>query len=313
MTTAIVHHPIYQKHDTGPGHPETPMRYEAVMNALRGDQKLWNNLAEITPEKASKGLIQAAHTPQHFKRVEGAIEHGVDRLDADTVISMHSFDASLFAAGGAIAGVDAVMQGKAKNAFVAVRPPGHHATAENAMGFCLFNNVAVAARHAQNQYPEIDRVAIIDWDVHHGNGTQGIFYDDPSVYFFSMHQYPWYPGSGSRGETGHGRGLGTTMNIPVKANTLATEQKRMFEAALEELSKKFKPDLIMISAGFDAHLTDPLGQLRLDDDDFVSMTRTVMHWADEVCGGRIVSCLEGGYNLETLGKTVKNHVAELSR
>jgi len=289
------------------------MRYEAVMNALRGDQKLWNNLAEITPEKASKGLIQAAHTPQHFKRVEGAIEHGVDRLDADTVISMHSFDASLFAAGGAIAGVDAVMQGKAKNAFVAVRPPGHHATAENAMGFCLFNNVAVAARHAQNQYPEIDRVAIIDWDVHHGNGTQGIFYDDPSVYFFSMHQYPWYPGSGSRGETGHGRGLGTTMNIPVKANTLATEQKRMFEAALEELSKKFKPDLIMISAGFDAHLTDPLGQLRLDDDDFVSMTRTVMHWADEVCGGRIVSCLEGGYNLETLGKTVKNHVAELSR
>ena len=313
MTTAIVHHPIYQKHDTGPGHPETPMRYEAVMNALRGDQKLWNNLAEITPEKASKGLIQAAHTPQHFKRVEGAIEHGVDRLDADTVISMHSFDASLFAAGGAIAGVDAVMQGKAKNAFVAVRPPGHHATAENAMGFCLFNNVAVAARHAQNQYPEIDRVAIIDWDVHHGNGTQGIFYDDPSVYFFSMHQYPWYPGSGSRGETGHGRGLGTTMNIPVKANTLATEQKRMFEAALEELSKKFKPDLIMISAGFDAHLTDPLGQLRLDDDDFVSMTRTVMHRADEVCGGRIVSCLEGGYNLETLGKTVKNHVAELSR
>src|SRR5436190_6574388 len=313
MTTAIVHHPIYQKHDTGPGHPETPMRYEAVMNALRGDQKLWNNLAEITPEKASKGLIQAAHTPQHFKRVEGAIEHGVDRLDADTVISMHSFDASLFAAGGAIAGVDAVMQGKAKNAFVAVRPPGHHATAENAMGFCLFNNVAVAARHAQNQYPEIDRVAIIDWDVHHGNGTQGIFYDDPSVYFFSMHQYPWYPGSGARGETGHGRGLGTTMNVPVKANTLADEQKAAFEGALEDIAKNFKPDLVMISAGFDAHLTDPLGQLRLEDDDFVSMTRTVMQWAGQVCGGRIVSCLEGGYNLETLGTTVKNHVAELTR
>ena len=313
MTTAIVHHPIYKKHDTGPGHPETPMRYEVVMSALRGDEKFWNSLAEVTPEKASKGLIQAAHTPQHFKRVEGAIEHGVDRLDADTVISMQSFDVSLFAVGGAIAGVDAVMQGKAKNAFVAVRPPGHHATAENAMGFCLFNNVAVAARHAQNQYKEIDRVAIIDWDVHHGNGTQGIFYDDPSVYFFSMHQYPWYPGSGSRGETGHGRGLGTTMNVPVKANTLATEQKRMFETALEEISKKFKPDLIMISAGFDAHLTDPLGQLRLDDDDFVAMTRTAMQWADEVCGGRIVSCLEGGYNLETLGKTVKNHVTELNR
>ena len=289
------------------------MRYEVVMNALRGDGKLWKSLNEINPQKASKGLILAAHTPQHFKRVEGAIEHGRDRLDADTVISMQSFDAALFAAGGAIAGVDAVMQGEAKNAFVAVRPPGHHATTENAMGFCLFNNVAVAARHAQNRYKEINRVAVLDWDVHHGNGTQGIFYDDPSVYFFSIHQYPWYPGTGSRGETGHGRGLGTTMNIPVKANTNAAEQARMFEGAIEDISKRFKPDLIMISAGFDAHLTDPLGQLRLEDKDYISMTRTVMQWADDVCGGRMVSCLEGGYNLETLGETVKNHVAELSR
>src|SRR4029450_13039295 len=177
------------------------------------------------------------------------------------------------------------------------------------MGFCLFNNVGVAARYAQNKYTEIERVAIIDWDVHHGNGTQGIFYDDPTVYFFSMHQYPWYPGSGSRGETGHGRGLGSTMNVPVKANTAAVEQTRMFEAALEDISKKFKPDLVMISAGFDAHLSDPLGQLRLEDRDFVSLTRTGKQWAGDVCGGRIVSSLEGGYNLETLGETVKNHVA----
>ena len=312
MKTALVHHPIYQKHDTGPGHPETPKRYEVVMEALREDAKFWETLNEITPEKASKGLIQAAHTPQHFKRVEGAFEHGQDRLDADTVISMQSFDAALFAAGGAIAGVDAVMQGEAKNAFVAVRPPGHHATLENAMGFCLFNNVAVAAKYVQNNYKEIERVAVIDWDVHHGNGTQGIFYDDPSVYFFSMHQYPWYPGTGSRGETGFGRGLGLTMNIPVKADTQAAEQTRMFEGALEDISKKFRPDLIFISAGFDAHLTDPLGQLRLEDKDFIAMTRAVKQWADEVCGGRIVSCLEGGYNLETLGETVKNHVSELS-
>src|SRR5204863_6718953 len=170
-----------------------------------------------------------------------------------------------FAAGGACAAVDAVMQGEVDNAFVAVRPPGHHATRENAMGFCLFNNVAVAARRAQNQYKEVERVVVVDWDVHHGNGTQGIFYDDPNVYFFSMHQYPWYPGSGSRGETGHGRGLGTTMNIPVKANTAASEQKSMFEASLEDISAKFRPDLVFISAGFDAHLTDPLGQLELKD------------------------------------------------
>ena len=311
MKTALVHHPIYAKHDTGLGHPETPVRYEAVMNVLREDAVFWTELTEITPEKASKGVVQAAHTPQHFRTVENAFSEGYDRLDADTAISMESFDASLFAAGGAVAGVDAVIQGCVDNAFVVVRPPGHHATAERAMGFCLFNNVAVAAKHAQNHYKEIDRVAIIDWDVHHGNGTQGIFYDDPSVYFFSMHQYPWYPGTGSRGETGHGRGLGSTMNLPIRAETRAAEQKRMFEAAVGDIARNFSPDLIMISAGFDAHLTDPLGQLRLEDEDYVSMTRTLKQWADEACGGRIVSCLEGGYNLATLGGTVKAHVTGL--
>ncbi len=313
MKTTIIHHPIYEKHDTGFGHPETPKRYEVVMNALKNDKNLWESLTEIQPEQVSKGIIQAAHTPLHFKKIERAFAEGVEYLDADTVISMQSFDAALYGAGGACRAVDAVMTGEAKNAFVAVRPPGHHATAENAMGFCLFNNVAVAARYAQNRYTEIERVAIVDWDVHHGNGTQGIFFDDPTVHFFSMHQYPWYPGSGSRGETGFGRGLGYTLNVPVKAKTDAKVQKRMFENAIEDVHKNFKPDLIFISAGFDAHLTDPLGQLRLEDADFVSMTKTLKQWAGETCSGRIVSALEGGYNLETLGKTVKSHVFELSR
>lgn len=312
MKTAVVHHPIYQKHDTGSGHPETPKRYEAVMKALQADNKFWENLVEITPEKASKGLIQAAHTPNHFKRVENAFESGAEYLDPDTVVSMQSFDAALYAAGGVCRAVDAVMTGEADSAFVPVRPPGHHATGEKPMGFCLFNNIAVGARYAQNNYKDIERVAVIDWDVHHGNGTQGIFYDDPSVFFFSMHQYPWYPGTGAKGETGFGRGLGYTINTPIKANTPAGEQKRVFEAALEDISARFKPDLIMISAGFDGHLTDPLGQLRLEDEDYVSMTRSLRDWADEVCGGRIVSALEGGYNLDTLGQTVKAHISALS-
>jgi len=283
-----------------------------IIDAIRSDTKLSEQLIEMKPEPVTKGLIQAAHTPQHLKRIEQAFEEGWPQLDMDTVISVKSYDAALLAAGGAIAGVDAVMRGEAKNAFAAVRPPGHHATAERTMGFCIFNNVAIAAKYAQNKYKEIERVAIIDWDVHHGNGTQGIFYDDPSAFFFSMHQYPWYPGTGSRGETGHGRGLGSTMNVPVKANTSATDQKRAFEAAIEEISTKVKPDIIFISAGFDAHHDDPLGQLRLEDPDFISMTSTIKEWADEVCEGRIVSCLEGGYNLETLGETVAAHVGELA-
>ena len=313
MTTAIVHHPIFREHDTGPGHPETPSRYQVVMDALRGDGALWSSLVEVQAREAARGDIQAAHSPQLYKQVERVVSEGIGYLDADTTVSLRSFDAARRAAGAPCQAIDLIMKGDVSNAFVPVRPPGHHATEERAMGFCLFNNVAVAARYAQQHYPEIERVAILDWDVHHGNGTQGIFYADPSVYFFSSHQYPWYPGTGTRGEKGTGRGLGYTMNLPLRAATPAMEHKRAFEAALDDMSSSFSPDLIIISAGFDSHRGDPLGQLMLTDEDFVDMTRAVKQWAASSCQGRLVSCLEGGYNLETLGETVRAHVEELSR
>ena len=312
MTTALVHHPVFREHDTGEDHPEQPARYTAVMEALRNDAELWPRLLEITAQPAARGVVQAAHTPQHYKFVERAVSGGRGYLDADTIVSLRSLDAALRAAGAACQAVDAVMSGAAANAFVAARPPGHHASQDSASGFCIFNNVAVAARYAQQNYAEVERVAILDWDVHHGNGTQGIFYDDPSVFFFSTHQYPWYPGTGTRGETGYGPGRGYTLNAPLRAATPAPEQRRMFEAALQEISARFKPDLILISAGFDSHRDDPLGQLRLEDEDFAALTRVVKQWAGEACQGRVVSCLEGGYNLDALGSSVAAHVRELA-
>ena len=311
MTTAIIHHPVFEQHDTGHGHPESPERYAAVMAALRGDAELWPRLLEAEAPPAPRGDVQAAHTSQHFKRVERAVAEGVGYLDADTVISLRSLDAALRASGAACRAVDMVLKGEAQNAFLPTRPPGHHATSDRAMGFCLFNTAAVAARYAQRHYREVERVAVLDWDVHHGNGTQGIFYDDPTVFFFSAHQYPWYPGTGTRAETGVGRGRGYTLNLPLRARTPAAEHRRAFEAALEEIGAKFRPDLVIISAGFDSLAGDPLGGFTLELEHFDRMTRRMVERAEAWCGGRLVSSLEGGYAPERLAEVVMVHLRAL--
>jgi acetoin utilization deacetylase AcuC-like enzyme len=204
------------------------------------------------------------------------------------------------------------MTGEADAAFVACRPPGHHATVGRAMGFCLYNNVAVAARYAQEKYPEVKNVLIVDFDVHHGNGTQDIFYADPSVFYYSLHQWPWYPGTGAPNERGAGEGEGYTLNVPLPAATPAVDYLRAFERGLNAITKSFAPDLVLISAGFDAHAADPLGQLLLEDRDYAHLTRQLAAVAKDAGHSRVISCLEGGYNLRTLGATVRAHVGALS-
>ncbi|MBL8167293.1 MAG: histone deacetylase [Acidobacteria bacterium] len=316
MTTAIIHSEDFLKHDTG-DHPERRERYQAVMQGLLADQDFWQDLTKIPPRPATPEELLRCHTERAITRVGQAclqammFEHIA--LDSDTVVSENSDLAARLAAGGACRAVDAVVKQEAQSAFVACRPPGHHATVGQAMGFCLYNNVAVAARYAQTTYPEqIKRVLIMDFDVHHGNGTQDIFYDDPTVFYYSLHQYPWYPGTGSASERGVREGEGYTLNIPVHAMTSAEDYLRLFEEGLAAISKTFAPDLVLISAGFDAHLSDPLGQMLLTDDSYQQMTRRLCEVARDSGQGRVVSCLEGGYNLQTLGQTVRAHVAALA-
>jgi acetoin utilization deacetylase AcuC-like enzyme len=310
LPTALVHSPEYLNHDTGRGHPERPERYSAVMNAL-SREKLLDRLLQLAPRKATDAEILACHTAAYLETARRDVNSGAGTLSTgDTQVCAASFDVALLAAGGVLNAVDAVISGTAANAFCVVRPPGHHATPSRGMGFCLFDNVAIAARYAQSKYG-IGRVLIADWDVHHGNGTQDIFYADPTVFFFSTHQWPLYPGTGAATETGVGAGAGFTLNCLFPAGSGRDEILGAFKDKLVPAMERFKPEMVFISAGFDSRIDDPLGRFTLSDADFGDLTCIMLDVAGRHSSGRLVSVLEGGYNLDGLGRAAATHVAAL--
>ncbi len=309
--TALITHPACRNHDPGPGHPESPGRLEAVVGAVR-DAGLGPLLSWPEGRAATREDLLLCHTPAYLDAVAEDVASGARMLrTGDTMLSPQTLDIARLSAGHALAAVDIVVEGKADNAFCAMRPPGHHATPDAGMGFCVFNNIAVAARHAQRRLG-LGRVLIVDWDVHHGNGTQDIFYEDPSVFFFSTHEHPLYPGTGARSETGRGDGVGRTMNRPLPSGSGREEILGALENDLVPAMETFAPELVLISAGFDSRVHDPLGTFTLTDEDYGDLTRLVMQLADRYAGGRVASFLEGGYNLAGLGTAAVAHVRALA-
>ena len=307
--TGYISDPFYLKHKNEP-HPENPGRLNAIQKNIESS-KYYNNLTLIQPRKATVEDIAKVHGTGYIRSVEDSCRNGVRNLDADTVISADSYQAALLSAGAGLEALDKILEGTVGNAFCAVRPPGHHAEQNKAMGFCLFNNVGVIARYAQD-IKNIQKIFIFDWDVHHGNGTQHSFYKDSSIYYSSIHQYPFYPGTGGVDETGTGDGLGSNLNLPMRAYSCDADYINAIEHKLIPVIQKFNPDLIIISAGFDAHENDPLAQINLSTDCYGKMTQKLMEIANDVCNGRILSMLEGGYDYSALADSVQLHVETLS-
>lgn len=304
--TALLADPIAKRHEPGPGHPESPARFDAVVKGLAQF-----TLTPFAPRSATEDEVALCHTRQYIRTARHEVEEGFSQLTTgDTDLSHDTYDVALRAVGTVFHAVDLVFKGEAANAFCVVRPPGHHASPNRGMGFCMFNNVALGARYAQRRHAA-ERVMIVDWDVHHGNGTQDIFYDDGSVLFFSTHQYPWYPGTGAAEETGEGKGTGRTVNCPLPAGAGRREVWQAFQDKLLPAAEEFRPDLVMVSAGFDSRLGDPLGQFTLADRDFADLTRLLRDIAAKHSNGRLVSVLEGGYNLYGLVKAAQAHAQAL--
>ncbi|HBP86944.1 MAG TPA: histone deacetylase [Nitrospirales bacterium] len=305
-----VSHPTYGLHDMGRNHPESPERLQAIRAHLEGSGT-WSRLHQVVPDRAERKWIECVHTASYVETLERrSPSSGYVSLDPDTSMCPETLNAAYLAVGGALTAVDAIMLGDLDQAFCAVRPPGHHAEADRAMGFCFFNTVAIATRYLQKKYG-LQKIMIVDWDVHHGNGTQQAFYDDPTVLFFSTHQYPFYPGTGLATETGEGPGKGLTINVPLSGGQGDKEYQEIFQKILVPAAERFQPECIVISAGFDGHRDDPLASMELTEQGYADMTTIVSKIAKKFAGGRIVSCLEGGYHLKALAGSVDYHLQAL--
>jgi acetoin utilization deacetylase AcuC-like enzyme len=308
MSTLLITHPACLDHLTPAGHPERPDRLRAIEHALEAEK--FQSLARVQAPAASVEIIALCHPMEYIEEIrEATPQKGMVRLDADTSMSPGSFEAALRAVGGATLAVDEIMAKKAANAFIATRPPGHHAETARPMGFCLFDNAAIAARYAQQRYG-LDRAAIVDFDVHHGNGSQEIFWADKTVMYCSTHQMPLYPGTGAVGESGE---YNTVVNAPLRPGDGGPAFREALETRVLPRLRDFRPELVVISAGFDAHMRDPLANLNLSEADFAWATRKIMDVADQCAEGRVVSLLEGGYDLEALANSAAAHVTALMR